>query len=93
MVLDEHVVDAATFGDANLVSVWLHTLERPGDINEVDADGTTVLNLCARGFDNHFNDDNEAAEDEVAIVKMILAKGGADVNLADKDGWTPLHHA
>ena len=43
MVLDEHVVDAATFGDVNLVSAWLHSLERPGDINEVDADGTTVL--------------------------------------------------
>ena len=94
MVLDEHVVDAATFGDVNLVSAWLHSLERPGDINEVDADGTTVLNLCARGFDNHYlDDDNEAVENEVAIVKMILAKGGANVNLADKYGWTPLHHA
>jgi len=93
MVLDHHVADAATFGDVGFVETWLQSLHRPEDINEVDADGMTVLNLCAKGVDNHFNDNGDASaqlEDEVAIVKLILAKGGADVNLGDERGWTPL---
>ena len=96
MVLDRDVAEAATYGDVDFIEDWLQNLDRPEDINEVDKKGRTVLSLCVMGVDNHFNDHGDASvqlEDEVAAVIMILAKGGADVNLADKYGWTPLHHA
>ena len=96
MVLDQDLVDAATFGDVEVVADWLQSLDRSEDINEVDARGRTVLSLCVKGFQNHFDDNGGASfglEDEIAAVKMILAKGGANVNLADECGWTPLHHA
>ena len=93
MVLDQDLVDAATFGDVELVADWLQSLDRSEDINEVDARGRTVLNLCAKGYDNHYNDDGDGpsilVEQTITAVQMILAKGGADVNLADKHGWTP----
>ena len=59
MVLDQDLVDAATFGDVELVADWLQSLDRNEDINEVDARGRTVLNLCAKGYDNHYNDDGD----------------------------------
>ena len=93
MVLDRDVAEAATYGDVDFIEDWLQNLDRPEDINEVDKKGRTVLSLCVMGVDNHFNDNGDASaqlEDEVAAVIMILAKGGADVNLGDERGWTPL---
>ena len=40
MVLDEDVAEAAMYGDVELIETWLQNLEyleRPEDINEVDA--------------------------------------------------------
>ena len=83
MVLDSEFVDAVSDGDVDWVADWLESLERPEDINEVDAEGTTVLSLCACEYGG--------AQEALAILNLILTKGGADVNLGDKDGWTPLH--
>ena len=91
MVLHERVAFAAKSADLRRIHTWLLSLLRPEDINEVDADGRTALNLCAKGFDNHGPPEDEI-DYYVTAVKMILAQG-ADVNLADKNGWTPLHHA
>ena len=38
MVLDSEFVDAVSDGDVDWVADWLESLERPEDINEVDAE-------------------------------------------------------
>ena len=43
MVLDQGLVDAAMWGDPETIWDWLQSLDRPEDINEVDARGRTVL--------------------------------------------------
>ena len=83
MVLGPEFVEAVERGDVDWVADWLQSLDSPEDINEVDGDGRTVLSICASEY--------EGAQDALAILKLILTKGGADVNLGDKDGWTPLH--
>ena len=37
MVLDRHVAEAARSGDVDFIETWLQNLDRPEDINEVDA--------------------------------------------------------
>ena len=47
MVLDRHDAQGARSGDVDFIEAWLQNLDSPEDINEVDAKGRTVLNLCA----------------------------------------------
>ena len=51
MVLDERVAFAARSADLRRIHTWLLSLLRPEDINEVDADGRTALNLCAKDYE------------------------------------------
>ena len=87
MALDRYVAEAATYGDVDFIEAWLQNLDSPEDINEVDAKGRTVLSLCAKGYNGHFNNDGDGpsivAEQSITAIAMILAKGGADVNLGD----------
>ena len=93
MVLDRHDAQGARSGDVDFIEAWLQNLDSPEDINEVDAKGRTVLNLCAKGYDNHYNEDRDGpsivVEQSITAIAMILAKGGANLNLGDKYGWTP----
>ena len=66
MVLDEDVAEAATFGEVDPIDTWIRSLDRPEDINEVDANGMTALNLCVKGVGNHFDD--EATERTLYIA-------------------------
>ena len=50
MVFDSDFSEAVIDGDVDLVETWLQSLERPEDINAVDENGNTVLNLLAHGF-------------------------------------------
>ena len=58
MVLDEDVAEAATYGEVDPIDTWIRNLDRPEDINEVDANGMTALNLCVKGVGNHFDDED-----------------------------------
>jgi len=85
MVLGPEFVEAVERGDVDWVADWLQSLDSPEDINDVNAEGKTVLSMCTHEYGG--------AQDALAILKLILTKGGADVNLGDNDGWTPLHAA
>ena len=50
MVLYGEFVDAVENGDVDWVADWLESLERPEDINEVDAEGRTVLAICTSEY-------------------------------------------
>ena len=49
-VLDQQIADSVIDGDVDVVETWLQSLDRPEDINSVDEQGNTVLNLLAHGF-------------------------------------------
>ena len=53
------------------------------DVNKVNEDDRTALHLAANA---------DSGETSVALVRMLLA-AGAKVNVADYDGFTPLHTA
>lgn len=54
-------------------------LQEGGNVNQKDKNGNAALHLAAR-------------EGCIDLVEMLI-KSGADVNLLDPVGWTPLHHA
>ncbi len=45
MVLGPEFVEAVRRGDVDWVADWLESLERPEDINDVNAEGKTVLSI------------------------------------------------
>ena len=72
MVLDSDFSEAVLNGDVDLVETWLQSLERPEDINEVDENGNTVLNLLAHGFHT-----GERHRRRRRTRALLLAPGGA----------------
>ena len=54
----------------------------PADINGVDEVGSTPLDWALTS--DHFNNGS---------VFRLLLEHGADINLQDEEGWTPLHEA
>ena len=82
MVLDSEFAGAVRNGDVDWVADWLYNLDRPEDINEVDAEGTTVLMVkgpacrvcghtrrggCPGCFGNPFFDDKRTENVHYAI--------------------------
>lgn len=56
------------------------SLLKPGEINELDADGIGLIHWCTdRGH--------------VDILEMLIRQPGIDLNLQDIDGQTALHYA
>ena len=81
MVLDEDVAEAAMYGDADMIETWLRSLDSPDspeDINEVDANGMTALNLCVKGVGNHFDDEARERTNHMATVTRLHDLGRAE---------------
>ncbi|KAI5123625.1 hypothetical protein M0805_003439 [Coniferiporia weirii] len=58
------------------------------DLNYQDEDGLVYVCVIILGFGSDSDRDVEREE----CVRLLIAEG-ADVNIPDKAGWTPLHHA
>ena len=54
-------------------------LDNGGDINDTCESGTTIVNIST-------------VTEELEAMKWAIARG-ADVNIPDEDGFTPLFHA
>lgn len=70
------VFDFLVEEDAEYVEYWLQ--DHPDQVDMKDDTGWGLLHLaCCRGL--------------FSMVKLIV-EHGADIELLDPDGWTPLHH-
>ena len=71
---------AYKYGDANYVANLLCDHEDGVDVNEADKWGKTALHYAC-------------ANDQVAIVRLLLAHKKTDINRGDHQGVTALHLA
>ena len=75
----EELVNAVVDYNDGKVNQFLDT---GADVNQVDKDGITLLNMAILSVVSGKKD-----------MLELLIERGADVNLAYEDGWTPLHFA
>ena len=86
MALPEDIGDAAQDADRTRVEAWLAS---GGDINDGDEQNYTLLHCCAIGGPAH--DQNEVTVANVFLARTLIALG-ADVNICDSFGDSPLHN-
>ncbi|KII93884.1 hypothetical protein PLICRDRAFT_49881 [Plicaturopsis crispa FD-325 SS-3] len=81
---------ACLFGDLSVLTYLLSDRQAQNyvDLGVQDDDGLGFISLTIHGFGSDSERDVEREE----CVRFLVAQG-ADVNAADKSGWTPLHHA
>ncbi|EJD03989.1 uncharacterized protein FOMMEDRAFT_83167 [Fomitiporia mediterranea MF3/22] len=81
---------ACVFGDLTFFQYILHDRQAHPflDLNHQDEDGMVYVSVIIEGFGSESERDVEREE----CVRLLIAEG-ADVNIPDKAGWTPLHHA
>ncbi|KAG9054186.1 hypothetical protein FS842_005864 [Serendipita sp. 407] len=85
---------ACAFGDLSLL-IFLINDERCNkwiDLEEKDEDGNTMVSVCITGFRGNEGGNIERELEREECVRLLI-KEGADLNVADISGWTPLHHA
>ena len=94
MVLSDELSEAAQQGaDAHFARITAY-LNAGGDVNDVDVDGETMLylNITFEGGD-HLDVDNLDADDQLRIVKLLLARGADANKRSGFSGRTPLYQA
>ncbi|OCB88557.1 hypothetical protein A7U60_g4260 [Sanghuangporus baumii] len=81
---------ACIFADLSFFQYILHDPQAHPflDLNYQDEDGLAYVSVIIEGFGSESERDVEREE----CVRLLIAEG-ADVNIPDKAGWTPLHHA
>ena len=92
MVLSDELSEAAQQGaDAHFARITAY-LNAGGDVNDVDVDGETMLylNITFEGGD-HLDVDNLDADDQLRIVKLLLARGADANKRSGFSGRTPLY--
>lgn len=68
------------FGKMTEVEMWLWVENNPGRINALDINGMAILhNAASKGIGN--------------LAIWLIDQRGADVNVKDVSGYTPLHLA
>ncbi|KLO14496.1 hypothetical protein SCHPADRAFT_872681 [Schizopora paradoxa] len=81
---------AAAFADLSFVQYIIHDVQAQPfvDLNLQDEDGLVLASTIITGF----GADSERDVEREECVRLLVSEG-ADINIADKAGWTPLHHA
>ena len=86
MVLSDELVAAARGGAEEQFAQIKEYLDAGGDVNDIDANGDTMLAL------NIMYEGGGYSGDRIRIVKLLLARG-ADVNTLCDGGLSPLYQA
>ena len=86
MVLSDELVAAARGGAEEQFAQIKEYLDAGGDVNDIDANGDTMLAL------NIMYEGGGYSSDRIRIVKLLLARG-ADVNTLCDGGLSPLYQA
>ena len=81
-MIPEVIAEAARDADKEYVAAWLD--EHPQSVNDVDADGTSLLHVCLA-------EDDTYDADRLDLVEYLISRG-ADVN-QENNGVCPLHQA
>ncbi|GJJ09439.1 hypothetical protein Clacol_003661 [Clathrus columnatus] len=89
-LVQHSLIRASTFGDLTLLVYLLSDSDARQyvDLSIQDDDGLCLISIIILGFGAETERDIEREE-----CIRLLANEGADVNLPDNAGWTPIHHA
>ncbi|KAH8120285.1 DIL domain-containing protein [Phellopilus nigrolimitatus] len=81
---------ACVFADLSFLQYILHDPQAHValDLNYQDEDGLVYASVIILGF----GAESEREVEREECVRLLIAEG-ADVNIPDRAGWTPLHHA